>query len=66
LALPATPGGVVQVASVKLTTDLLAHATPPTVMLLMTKNDDPVSVIVVPPAVGPRAGEMAVKSGAST
>ena len=64
LAVPAVPGGVVQVAVVLLTTVNTVHATPPTVMLVAPVKSVPVMVMDVPPEVLPLGGEMAMTVGA--
>jgi hypothetical protein len=56
LALPALPGGVVQVAVVALVTLKLAQDTPPMPMLVAPVKAVPVIVIEVPPSVVPEEG----------
>ena len=56
LAVPALPGGAVQVAVVLLTTVKLLQATPPTVPPVAPVRLVPVMVMDVPPKVVPVAG----------
>ena len=57
---PAVPAGELAVSCVALTKATLVAAVPPTVTVAPETNPVPVSVIVVPPAVGPLFGETAV------
>ena len=60
---PAVPAGVVQVMEVAETTTTLVQAAPPTVTPVAPVKLVPVSVMLVPPAVEPVAGETAVTAG---
>ena len=66
LTVPATCAGVVQVAEVAETTLTDVQAVPPTDMPVAPVRLVPVMVMVVPPAVGPLAGETEVTVGAAT
>jgi len=63
LAVPAVPGGVVQVAVVLLTTVNAVQATPPTVMPVAPVKLVPVMVMDVPPKVVPVLGLTAAAVG---
>ena len=64
---PTVPGGVVHRSVVSLTTLTAVAGTPPKRTALgpglASTKPDPVSVTVVPPAAGPRAGATAVSVG---
>ena len=66
LAVPALPGGVVAVIVVELTTMTFVAAAPPMVTAVAPVRLVPVIVTLVPPSVGPVAGEMPVTVGAGT
>ncbi len=63
---PAVPAGVVAVIEVALTTTILVADTPPMVTVAPLTKFVPVIVTLVPPAVGPEAGAIAVTVGAAT
>ena len=63
LAVPAVPLGVVQLRLVSLVTVRLVHALPPMVTPVAPVKPVPVRVTLVPPAVLPELGEMAVTVG---
>ena len=60
---PAAPAGVLAVIDVALATTTLVAAVPPTVTVAPAAKLVPVSVTVVPPVVGPDAGDTAVSVG---
>ena len=64
LAVPALPGGVVQLAFVLLFTMTEEQTAPPTVMAVAPVRLLPVMAMVVPPKVVPVAGLMAETVGA--
>ena len=63
LAVPAARAGVVQVMVVALTTTLFVAAVPPKVTFVAPVKFVPVSVTIVPPAVGPLFGLRLVSVG---
>ena len=65
LAVPAVPGGVVQVIDVAETTTTFVHAALPTVTAEAPVNIVPVIVIAVPPAVEPDVGLTEVTVGSA-
>ena len=64
LAMPAVPNGVVAVMDVSLTETILVAAAPPIVTPVTPVKPVPVIVTLVPPKVGPVAGEIVVTVGA--
>jgi len=66
LAVPALPAGVVHVAEVSEMTVTPVHAEPPTVIPVAPVKLEPVMVMLVPPYVGPLAGETEVTVLAAT
>ena len=64
LAVPAVPDGVVAVTDVSLTKTILVAAAPPIVTPVTPVKPVPVIVTLVPPKVGPVAGEIVVTVGA--
>ena len=61
---PAVPAGVRAVSCVALTNVTFVAAVPPTRTVAPDTKFVPVSVIVVPPAVGPDVGDTEVRAGA--
>ena len=61
---PAVPAGVRAVSCVALTNATFVAAAPPTRTVAPETKFAPVSVIVVPPAVGPEVGDTDVSVGA--
>lgn len=64
-AAPAPRAGVVAVIDVALTTAMPVAATPPIDTVAPAMKPLPVIVTPSPPVVGPKAGEMAAKTGAA-
>ena len=62
---PAVPAGVRAVSCVALTNVTFVAAVPPTRTVAPETKFAPVSVIVVPPAVGPEVGDTDVSVGAA-
>ena len=65
-AAPRVPGGVIAVIFCPFTTVKLLAAMPPMVTPVTLIKEEPLIVMVVPPAIGPAAGEILVTIGAST
>ena len=63
---PAVPAGVVAVMVVELVTLTPVAALPPMVTVVPLTKFVPVMVTLVPPAVGPELGDIAVTVGAAT
>jgi len=66
LAVPTVPAGVTAVIEVEDTTVTEVAAAPPMVTPVAPVKLVPVIVTLVPPAVGPELGEIAVTVGAAT
>lgn len=63
-AAPTEPAGVVHVRDVAETTVTEAHADPPIATVAPAANPVPLTVIDVPPPVGPEVGDTDVTAGA--
>ena len=66
LALPAVPAGVTAVIDVEDTTVTEVAAAPPIVTAVAPVKPVPEMVTLVPPAIGPVLGEIALTVGAAT